>query len=167
MTFIRKIKTKNGTYLAEVESYRDKGKVKQRFLRYVGKEVDGKTVRRVNTNDIKVKSVKQSLDVLAVHKTAKDLKLNDFQDKRILALVYAQLLGQTSVNKTDEWLKFTEIPEVLKLDKISSKSLYAAVENFQDVDFDKVENNLSNVFKQFENSSKAAVVDVTDTYFEG
>jgi phage gp37-like protein len=35
MAFIRKIKTKSGTYLAEVESYRDNGKVRQRVLRYV------------------------------------------------------------------------------------------------------------------------------------
>jgi len=167
MTFIRKVKTKNGTYLAEVESYREKGKVRQRFLRYIGKEVEGKTVRRVSTDDIKLKSVKQSLDVLAVHKMAKDLGLDEFQNKRVIALVYAQLLGQTSVKKTDEWLKFTEIPDILNLDKVSSRNLYDAIEDLQDVDFDKVESKLSEAFRQYENSSKAAVVDVTDTYFEG
>ena len=31
MAFVRKIKKKSGTYLAEVESYRENGKVKQRF----------------------------------------------------------------------------------------------------------------------------------------
>ncbi len=70
MAFIRKVKTKSGTYLAEVESYRKKGKVKQRFLRYIGKEIDGKPVRRVSTEDIEIKSVKQSMDVLAIHRIA-------------------------------------------------------------------------------------------------
>ncbi len=38
MSFIRKIKKKSGVYLAEVESYRKDGKVKQRLIRYLGKE---------------------------------------------------------------------------------------------------------------------------------
>ena len=39
MAFIRKIKTKSGTYLAEVEGYRKDGKVKQRVIKYLGKEI--------------------------------------------------------------------------------------------------------------------------------
>lgn len=34
MSFIRKIKKPSGTYLAEVESYREDGKVKQRVIKY-------------------------------------------------------------------------------------------------------------------------------------
>ena len=42
MVFIRKIKKKSGTYLAEVEGYRVNGKVKQRVIKYLGKEINGK-----------------------------------------------------------------------------------------------------------------------------
>ena len=42
MSFIRKIKMGNSIYLAEVENQRIGGKVVQRHLRYVGKEVDDK-----------------------------------------------------------------------------------------------------------------------------
>ncbi|MCJ7644373.1 MAG: hypothetical protein MUP28_07835 [Candidatus Aminicenantes bacterium] len=41
-----KIKRGNAVYLAEVESVRVDGKVIQRHLRYVGKEVDSKLLRR-------------------------------------------------------------------------------------------------------------------------
>ena len=37
MAFVRKIKTKSGVYLAEVESYREGGKVRQRVIRWIGR----------------------------------------------------------------------------------------------------------------------------------
>ena len=45
MSFIRKIRKGDRVYLAEVESQRVEGKVVQRFIRYVGKEADGRTMR--------------------------------------------------------------------------------------------------------------------------
>jgi hypothetical protein len=44
MSFIRKYKKGQRTYLAEVESKRVGGKVVQRFIRYVGKEAEGRTI---------------------------------------------------------------------------------------------------------------------------
>jgi hypothetical protein len=41
MSFVRKIKKKNAVYLAEIENYREGKKVKQRLIRYIGKEVEG------------------------------------------------------------------------------------------------------------------------------
>lgn len=167
MTFIRKIKTKSGTYLAEVKSYRENGKVKQKVIRYVGKEVDGKIVRNVRTSDIKVKGVKRSLDVLAIHTTAKDLGIAVIKNKNALAMVYSHLLQQRSVRKLEDWIKFTEIPDVLGIEEFSIKDLYKALEEFNDEDFKKIEHDLAKFFVKYENSSKAAVVDVTDTYFDG
>jgi hypothetical protein len=40
MSFIRKIRKGDRTYLAEVESHRVEGKVVQRFIRYVGKDLN-------------------------------------------------------------------------------------------------------------------------------
>lgn len=40
MTFIKRIKSGNAIYLAEVKSIRDGEKVRHKFIRYVGKEVD-------------------------------------------------------------------------------------------------------------------------------
>jgi hypothetical protein len=38
MSFIRKFKTKSGTYLAEVQSHREGGHVRQEVIRWIGKE---------------------------------------------------------------------------------------------------------------------------------
>ena len=45
MAFIRKKKVGKNVYLVKVESYREKGKVKQRVLEYLGKEIDGQPVK--------------------------------------------------------------------------------------------------------------------------
>ena len=99
MTFIRKIKKKSGTYLAEVESYRKGGKVKQKVIKYLGKEINGKPVKRVSSDSIKIKNIKRSLDVLAIDKISSDLGLKDISNEYVLALIYSQLLEKRSVNK--------------------------------------------------------------------
>lgn len=167
MAFIRKVKTTSGTYLAEVESYRKKGKVKQRFLRYIGKEIDGKPVRRVSTEDIEIKSVKQSMDVLAIHRIAEEIGITSLKDKNILVLAYAHLLEQRSIHKMEEWLRFTEIPDVLGMDKISSSGLYRSLTAFHEENFEQIERNLADFFMSREKHGKAVVIDVTDTYFDG
>jgi hypothetical protein len=57
MSFIRKIKKGDKTYLAEVENRRVEGKVVQRFIRYVGKQADGRTVLSTSLSDVEVAKV--------------------------------------------------------------------------------------------------------------
>lgn len=61
MVFIRKIKNKSGTYLAEVESYRENGKIKQRLIKYLGKDVNGVPVKKINSSNIIARNVKKVL----------------------------------------------------------------------------------------------------------
>src|SRR3989338_4885827 len=150
MAFIRRIKTKSGIYLAEVEGYRKDGKVKQRVIKYLGKEIDGKPVKKIFADKIEVKSVKQSLDVLAIDKIADELKLKSIENPHVLSLVYSQLLEDKSINKLENWMKYTEIPTLLGFDKVSVKKLY---ESLADINY--------------ENISDATIIDVTDTYFAG
>jgi len=91
-TFIRKLKTKYGTYLAEVRSVRVNGKVKQQFIRYIGKNVKTGAVRRVVTKDVKVIEVRRSLDMEVVHRISEKLAINDMIPKNSVVLVYSQLL---------------------------------------------------------------------------
>ena len=167
MSFIRKIKKKSGIYLAEVRGYRENGKVKQQVIKYLGKEINGKVVKKVNSNTIEVKHVKQSLDILCIKKMIEELKLDSIEDKKILALVYSQLLENKSINKLEEWFRFTEIPEILGIGKITSTELYNSINNFKDVNFEKIETDLHNIFSNFETEKTCAIIDVTDTYFEG
>jgi transposase len=167
MTFVRKIKTKSGTYLAEVTGYRDaKGSVRQR-VKYLGKDVGGKPEKRVLKSEVGIKSVKRSLDVLAVDKTAKELKLDSLSNKYVLALVYSQVLEKKSINQLEEWLRFTEIPDVLGISDTSAKQLYESLAEINEDEFSRVNSELYRQFKSLEPSDDAAVIDVTDTYFEG
>ena len=167
MSFVRKIRKASGTYLAEVEGYREDGKVKQRVIRYLGKELDGKPVKRVASDAIKVKSVKRSLDVLSVDKISDELGLKDINNDYVLALVYSQLLEKRSINKLADWLRFTEIPAILGLQDISIKKLYESLSEIEEDEFRDLNANMLKVFKKHDDFSKAAVIDVTDTYFEG
>ena len=49
MSYIRKIKKNGKTYLAEVEGKRINGKVVQKHIRYIGKEVDDKKVISISS----------------------------------------------------------------------------------------------------------------------
>jgi len=167
MTFIRKIRVGNHTYLAEVKSVREGKKIRQQFIRYVGKEVDGRAVRRTSTDAISVEGVKRSLDVLAVDKIAQELKLPDLlEDNRVLSLVYSQLLCRKPVSKLEEWFTHTEIPDVLGV-TLSTKQLYNSLADLADFPFVRLEGTLSHLLEKYEEPCKAAVIDVTDTYFEG
>jgi len=45
LVFVRKLRIRGRTYLAEVEGYRDeKGRVRQRFVRYLGKLDGGRLI---------------------------------------------------------------------------------------------------------------------------
>jgi len=144
MAFIRKIKKRSGTYLAEVEGYRENGKVKQRVIRYLGKEIDGKPVKKVSADKIEVQSVKQSLDVLAVDKIAEELDIKSIGNPYVLSLIYSQLLESKSINKLETWMNFTGIPSLLGFSNVSVKSLY---ESLSDVNDENVLERLGVVYK--------------------
>ena len=167
MAFIRKIKVGKKVYLAEVKSYRENGKIKQKFIRYLGREVNGKAVKRVLTSDIHAISVKQSLDVLAIDKIAEELKLKEIPYKSALSLAYSQLLEKMSITKIEDWMKYTEIPDVLGIKIPSVKELYESLADIAEDDFDKINDNMFAVFESYENIKESAIIDVTDTYFSG
>jgi uncharacterized membrane-anchored protein YjiN (DUF445 family) len=167
MTFIRKIKKTSGTYLAEVESYRIDGKVKQRVIKYLGKEIDGKAEKRVLASEIKVDNVKRSFDVLAIDTIARELGITSLANKHVLALIYSQILEKRSISQLEGWLRFTEIPEVLGIEQVSTKSLYESLSDIDETEMSAINENLYKIFKECDKSCDVAVIDVTDTYFEG
>jgi transposase len=166
MPFIRKIKTRSGTYLALVESKRVDGKPRQHVIKYLGKDVEGKVVRKISTADMSVISVRRHLDVKIIDHLANELCLKQLLPNAALVLVYSQLLERPSINKMEQWLNETDILETLQLEKISTAQLYDALEQLQDTDFSKVEANIASILSNHE-TKKSLVIDVTDTYFEG
>ena len=123
MTFIRKKKVGNRTYLVEVKSIREHGKIKQKFIKYLGREIDGKPIKKVSADKIEVQSVKQSLDVLAVDKIAEELNIKSIENPYVLSLIYSQLLENKSITKLETWMNYTEIPYLLGFDTVSVKKL--------------------------------------------
>ena len=167
MAFISKKKVGKNVYLVKVESYRKDGKIKQRVIQYLGKEIDGKPVKKVSSDKIKVQSVKQSLDVLAIDKIAEELNIKTLENPYILSLIYSQLLENKSINKLESWMKYTEIPYLLGFDKVSVRKLYESLSDMNDEDFEKVNDKIFSVFNKYEDIFKATIIDVTDTYFAG
>jgi len=167
MVFIRKKKVGKNIYLVKVESYRKDGKIKQRVIEYLGKEINGQPVKKVFANKIQVQSVKQSLDVLAIDKIAEELDIKELGNPYVLSLIYSQLLENKSINKLESWMKYTEIPYLLGFDKVSVKNLYESLSEVDNEDFENVNDKMLSVFSKYEKISKATIIDVTDTYFAG
>ena len=167
MTFIRKKKVGDKVYLIEVKNVRENGKIKQKFVKYLGREVNGKAVKKVATRDIQAMNVKQSLDVLSIDKIAEELKLKEVPHKPALSLAYSQLLEKRSINKLEDWMRYTEIPEVLGIELPSVKELYESLADINEEDFEKINEKMFSVFESYENIKESAIIDVTDTYFSG
>jgi hypothetical protein len=89
MAFIRKIKKWRSVCLAEVESCRQDGKVRQRELRYIVKEVDGEVVRRVDSASLEVPGVRRHADSMVLHRLAEELGLPELLGKDV---VFGKLL---------------------------------------------------------------------------
>ncbi len=167
MTFIRKKKVGEKVYLVEVKNVRENGKIKQKYIRYLGKEINGKAVKRVLTSDIQATNVKQSMDVLAIDKIAGELKLKEIPYKPALSLAYSQLLEKRSIHKLEDWMRYTEIPEVLGIELPGVKELYESLADINEEDFEKINEKMFSVFESYENIKESAIIDVTDTYFAG
>jgi transposase len=166
MPFIRKIKKRSGTYLALVESKWENGKPRQHLIKYLGKEVEGKAVRKVSTSDLKVTQIRRHLDVEIIDHLANELNLKQFLPATALVFVYSQLLERPSISKMEEWLNETDILQTLGIEKITTAQLYEALDKLQENDFSATETSIAQFFAEHE-PKQSLVIDVTDTYFEG
>ncbi|MDQ1266960.1 MAG: hypothetical protein QG635_2113 [Bacteroidota bacterium] len=171
MAFIRRIKKESGIYLAKVENYRSEGKVKQRVIEYIGKEEDGKVIpKKTAPSDFNISKVTQFLDVFTVDCVAKALELHDFlghSSKQLLTLIYSHLVHKVSIYRLPQWAEKSEIINILKLKKISSKELYNSISELAKMDFEIIQKMLAKKFRAMEDDNRIAVLDITDTYFSG
>jgi len=172
MSYIRKIKKKSGTYLAEVESYREDGKVKQRVLKYIGIDVQGSVHRSVRTSDVNITEVKEYLNFHAVHAVACELGFDSlFEEKSnyILLMVYSHLVEKLSINKMKDWVHKTELPALLNITDIGSNTLYQVLDYLESLNWDSINDIIVKQWftKYKESKNTAIIIDVTDTYFNG
>lgn len=171
MSFIKKIRRGDKTYLAEVESKRVNGKVVQKYLRYIGKEVDGEKVISLNSKDLQIDRVRISGPLLVLDFIAKKINLHEIfgnYGNEILSMVYAHCLNYKSVNNMPEWFERTDLNKILNLEGLTEARLLSGLDK---LNRESVENYQTNIFENVKNayklSTRGLVYDVTNTYFHG
>lgn len=171
MVFIRKLKNKSGTYLVEVESFRENGKIKQRYKRYIGKEVDGKKILSSSISNIEIESVKVYGPLMVLNHLAQEIKLPQIlgeYNKEILSMVYAHCVEPKSINQMDNWFEKTDLNFILNLDNVTESSLLDALDSINKSDSENLQMQIfSEVKKKYDIDTSGVLYDVTNTYFYG
>jgi len=172
VAFIRKYKVKGRVYLAEVESKRIDGKVRQKVLRYLGVDPhQNKSVFPSRKEDLALESSRVFGSVIALDFIANELGLYALlgeHAKIILTLVFCHCHDYRSLADVERWFHKTDLRQILGVEKISEKQLRDALSALANIDQLSLQKSI------FENQSKicgeirsSVVYDVTNTYFFG
>lgn len=171
MSFIRKIKKKSGVYLAEVENQRIDGKCRQRHIRYIGKEVDGRTILSSSISNVEIEDVKVHGPLLVLHHLADEIGLGEFfgdYGDEILSMVYAHCLDYKSVRHMQKWFEQTDLNMMLSLDGLTEKRLLAALDSLEQGDGELLQKRIFDaVQKKYKLKLSGVLYDVTNTYLYG
>ena len=171
MAFIRRYKKGDKTYLAEVENIRQGGRVVQRFLRYVGREADGKTILSCSISEAQVESVKLFGPLMVLHSIAANIGLPEIlgeYSSEILSMVYAHCLDYKSLNQMKHWYERTDLSLILGLTDLTEKRLVSSLDALES---DQMVDRQQTIFERVKGylgiKPKGVVYDVTNTYFYG
>lgn len=173
MTFIRKIKRGDRVYLAEVENHRHDGKVRQKFIRYIGVEPNNDKKLFPSSNDeLAFDGAKVYGSIICLDSIARQIGLHDLLGSHapsILSLVYCHCHDYRSVVDAERWVRKTDICRIFNVAEITEKQLRNGLSYLDDLDsfaFQKsIFENMTSLFDH--QLSSAVVYDVTNTYLEG
>jgi hypothetical protein len=171
MGFVRKYRRGNSTYLAEVENYREGGKVKQRFVRYVGREADGRTILSCSVSEAEVTSVRIYGPLLLLNAVAERIGLSrllgDYGDC-LLSLAYAHCVEPDSLKKMVEWYRRTDINQLLDLGDVTYQKLLDALDSVGGLNGVAVQQRIfRSVTRTFALARDGFFYDLTNVYFYG
>jgi transposase len=171
MSYIRKFKKGGHTYLAEVESKRINGKVTQRFIRYVGKEANGRTILSTSMSDAQIDEVRSYGPLLVLHHLAEKINLRDHLGgyaNEILSMVYAHCLDYRSVNQMQGWFERTDLNMLLDIEGLTESRLLGAMDFIERTDLEGLQRNIFHSVKQsYQLQTDGVIYDVTNTYLYG
>jgi transposase len=172
MSFIRKQRRNGRTYLVEVENQRVGGKVKQKFIRYIGVDPDSNREAFPTCNDeLSLDGVKLHGSVLVLDSIAKQLGLHELLGHHfapILALVYCHCHDYKSVRNMDKWFNQVNFYKILGVDKITENDLHKGLEAIEQMSTRMVEKSIFETLKsKFDDSCEGVIYDVTNTYLRG
>ena len=171
MAFIRKIKKNGRIYLAEVENVRIDGKVVQRHVRYVGKEVDGKTRLSASISDVEFDHVRLSGPLMVLNHIAKKINLAKSLGEygnELLSLAFAHCLDYKSVNQMARWFERTDLNVILNLKDLTEARLLKALDSLETLNPAVLQRQIfENTKQKYKLSNTGIVYDVTNTYLYG
>src|SRR3989344_1600919 len=171
MVFIRKVKVGNKTYLTEVKSVREGNKVRQEFIRYVGREVNGKRIISGSAEEIEVIGVKIWAPLIVLDKLAKQINLSEILGEHgeyLLSLAYAHCLDPKSVNKMEDWFVRTDLQNILNIKEVSEEKLYNALDSINEENLGVIQKKIfRSVTEVYKLQPKGYFFDVTNVYFYG
>ena len=171
MTFIRKIKRGKFTYLAEVENKWIDGKVIQKHIRYVGKELNGEKILSGSIANAEVTKVSIWAPLLILNTIAKQINLSETlgdYGEYLLSLAYAHCLDPKSINKMEDWYQRTDLHKMLKIKEVSEKKLYYALDSINDKNSELIQRKIfRSVQEIYKIIPKSYFFDVTNVYFHG
>lgn len=171
MTFIRKIKKGKYIYLAEVENKWVKGKVVQKYIRYVGRELNGNPILSGSLANAQVMKVTTWAPLLVLDTLAKQIHLSETlgdYGEYLLSMAYAHCLDPKSVNKMEDWYKRTDLHRMLDIADVSEKKLYNAMDSITDKKSELIQRKIFHSVQEVYNlKPKGYFFDVTNVYFYG
>ncbi len=171
MSFIRKIKKGDSVYLAEVENRRIGGKVIQKHIRYVGKEVDDRPILTGSVERASVDKVTIYGPLLVLDQVAKQIELKEALGEYgdyLLSLAYAHCISPDSLRGMTEWYQETEISNLLDIPQITYKKLVEAIDSLDGRDGEEVQERIfSRLRDVLELSPSGYLYDITNIYFYG
>jgi hypothetical protein len=170
MSFVKKIKKKSGTYLCEVEGYRDEnGKVRHRFIRSLGKlDEEGNRIPRMKIEHIQAERVRLHGPVHALCRVTEDIGLEDILEEyapEVLTLIYSHILRPEGLNNMKRVLDWIDTEEMGLHLPVSRKRFENAMDylakHIQDI-----ERELYTVIGE-RCAATTLFYDLTDIYFYG
>ena len=171
MVFIRKIKRGKFTYLAEVENKWVNGKVIQKHIRYIGKELNGEKILSGSIANAEVTKVTMWAPLLILNTLAKQINLSETlgdYGEYLLSLAYAHCLESKSLNKMEDWYKRTDLHKMLNIQDVSEKKLYYALDSINDKNSEVIQRRIfRSVQEIYKLIPKSYFFDVTNVYFHG
>lgn len=171
MTFIRKIKRGEHTYLAEVENAWVDGKVKQKHIRYVGKEVDGRQILSGSIADARIDKASVYGPLLILDAVARQVNLSKLlgeYGEYLLSLAYGHCIAPDSVKQLTKWFGRTDIHSLLDIPDVTYKKLLEALDSVDGDYGDFVQNRIFKaVVDKFGLEPEGLFYDVTSVYFYG
>jgi len=177
MTFVRTLKTKNGTYLARVKNIRKGGKVLQEHLGMVGKIVGGQEILYGQIQNSEITDVSIAGDVLVIRDIMRELELEELLDdhtdghgKWIAALVLAHCTSPSSLNRMKRWCRRYGAADLLGIQPEECKRdrFYRALDRLNAQSVAQIERELfERMCRSFIRKSDSLFYDVTSIYFCG